>query len=53
MARAFLLVMDSFGIGNAPDAAKFGDEGLVFEWVSNELVDGESLACDIADRITF
>jgi phosphopentomutase len=27
MARAFLLVMDSFGIGGAPDAAAFGDEG--------------------------
>ncbi len=27
MARAFLLVMDSFGIGNAPDAEKFGDKG--------------------------
>lgn len=27
MARCFLLVMDSFGIGHAPDAAAFGDEG--------------------------
>ncbi|MGQ7792091.1 phosphopentomutase [Faunimonas sp. B44] len=27
MARAFLLVMDSVGIGGAPDAAEFGDEG--------------------------
>ncbi len=27
MARAFLLVMDSVGIGGAPDAADFGDEG--------------------------
>lgn len=27
MARAFLLVLDSFGIGNAPDAADFGDVG--------------------------
>lgn len=27
MARAFLIIMDSFGIGGAPDAAKFGDEG--------------------------
>ncbi len=27
MARAFLLIMDSFGIGGAPDAAAFGDEG--------------------------
>lgn len=27
MARALLLVMDSVGIGNAPDAAQYGDEG--------------------------
>ena len=27
MARAIWLVMDSFGIGAAPDAAAFGDEG--------------------------
>jgi phosphopentomutase len=27
MARAFLFILDSFGIGNAPDAAQFGDEG--------------------------
>lgn len=27
MARAFILVMDSFGIGAAPDADKFGDAG--------------------------
>jgi phosphopentomutase len=27
MARVFLFILDSFGIGNAPDAAKFGDEG--------------------------
>ena len=27
MARAFLFVLDSFGIGNAPDAAAFGDVG--------------------------
>lgn len=25
--RVFLIVLDSFGIGNAPDAANFGDEG--------------------------
>ena len=25
--RVFLIVLDSFGIGNAPDAAKFNDEG--------------------------
>ncbi|OLP62277.1 phosphopentomutase [Xaviernesmea oryzae] len=27
MARAFLFVLDSFGIGGAPDAGAFGDEG--------------------------
>ena len=27
MARAFLFVLDSFGIGGAGDAARFGDEG--------------------------
>jgi len=27
MPRAFLLILDSFGIGGAPDAEKFGDEG--------------------------
>lgn len=27
MPRAFLFILDSFGIGGAPDAASFGDEG--------------------------
>ncbi len=27
MARAFLLVLDSLGVGGAPDAAAYGDEG--------------------------
>jgi phosphopentomutase len=27
MARAFLFILDSFGIGNAPDAEAFGDKG--------------------------
>jgi len=27
MARAFLFVLDSFGVGGAPDAATYGDEG--------------------------
>lgn len=27
MTRAFIIVLDSFGIGGAPDAAQFGDEG--------------------------
>ena len=25
--RVFLIILDSFGIGGAPDAAAFGDEG--------------------------
>jgi phosphopentomutase len=27
MARAFIFVLDSFGVGNAPDAAEYGDLG--------------------------
>ena len=27
MARAYLIILDSFGIGHAPDAATFGDDG--------------------------
>ncbi|MDE7063779.1 MAG: phosphopentomutase, partial [Lachnospiraceae bacterium] len=27
MKRVFFVVLDSFGIGDAPDAAQFGDEG--------------------------
>ncbi|MGO8352442.1 phosphopentomutase, partial [Rhizobium johnstonii] len=27
MARAFLFVLDSFGVGGAPDAEAYGDEG--------------------------
>ncbi len=27
MARVFLFVLDSFGIGNAPDAERYGDLG--------------------------
>ena len=27
MKRCIILMMDSFGIGGAPDAAKFGDAG--------------------------
>lgn len=38
MPRAFLFILDSFGIGGAPDAADFGDEG------ANTL-------CHIADHI--
>ena len=31
MTRAILLVMDSFGIGGAEDAAQFGDAGAIIE----------------------
>ena len=27
MNRVFLFILDSFGIGGAPDARKYGDEG--------------------------
>ncbi|HEV7334323.1 MAG TPA: phosphopentomutase, partial [Bosea sp. (in: a-proteobacteria)] len=27
MARAFLFVLDSFGVGGAADGARFGDDG--------------------------
>jgi phosphopentomutase len=40
MARAFLFILDSFGIGGARDAAAFGDEG------ANTL-------CHIADHLTL
>ena len=37
--RVFLIVLDSFGIGNAPDAKNFGDEG------ANTLKSLHNLAC--------
>lgn len=40
MTRAFLVILDSFGIGGAPDAASFGDEG------ANTL-------CHIADHLAL
>ena len=30
--RVYLIVLDSFGIGHAPDAADFGDEGANTLW---------------------
>lgn len=33
MPRAFLVILNSFGIGNAPDAAAFGDAGSGIPWV--------------------
>ena len=29
--RVFLIVLDSFGIGGAPDAARFGDFGALLQ----------------------
>ncbi|PSM16833.1 MULTISPECIES: phosphopentomutase [Nitratireductor] len=41
MARAFLFVLDSFGIGGAPDAADFGDEGAnTFAHIAQAAADG-------------
>lgn len=45
MARAFLFVLDSFGIGGAADAARFGDDG------SNTLAHiADACAAGTADR---
>ena len=42
MSRAFLLVLDSFGIGGAPDAGRFGDEGSdTFGHIRNACAVGE------------
>ncbi len=48
MARAILIVMDSFGIGGAPDATAFGDEGAntfghIAEACANGTADREGL----------
>ena len=34
--RVFLIVIDSFGIGEMPDAAKFGDVGRILTEISAE-----------------
>ena len=46
MARAFILVMDSFGIGAAPDAARFGDAGAdtLGHIAEHRLTEGRPLA---------
>jgi phosphopentomutase len=48
MTRALLLVMDSFGIGGAPDAAVFGDRGAdtfghIVEWCAAGQADREGI----------
>ena len=41
MSRAFLFVLDSFGIGGAPDAAAFGDAGsTTFGHIMEACADG-------------
>ncbi|MFZ1815545.1 MAG: phosphopentomutase [Rhizobiaceae bacterium] len=48
MARAFLFVLDSFGIGGAPDAEKFGDVGSnTLGHIAQQCARGE---CDPRDR---
>jgi phosphopentomutase len=48
MVRAFLFVLDSFGIGGAPDASAFGDEGSdTFGHVAAACAAGKA---DIANR---
>ena len=43
MARAFLFVMDSVGIGGAPDAAAFGDEGAnTLAHIARECAEGRA-----------
>lgn len=42
MARAFIFVLDSFGIGGAADAARFGDEGAdTFGHIEQACRDGD------------
>ncbi|XLZ72972.1 phosphopentomutase [Massilia sp. SR12] len=41
MSRAFILLLDSFGLGATPDAAKYGDQayntfGHIAKWAANE-----------------
>jgi len=43
MARVFVLLFDSFGIGAAPDAAKFGDEGAnTFAHIAQLCLEGKA-----------
>jgi len=53
MARAFILVMDSFGIGAAPDAARFGDAGAdtLGHIAEHRLTEGRALALPELERL--
>lgn len=48
MARAIIFVLDSFGIGGAPDAARFGDEGSdTFGHILERCARGDGDAMDL------
>ncbi len=52
MARAIILLLDSFGIGFAPDAAKFGDEGAdtlghICEWMAANRKNNDGTAANL------
>ena len=41
MSRAFILLLDSFGLGELPDAAKYGDAGAdtfghIAQWAAQQ-----------------
>ena len=55
MARAIILMMDSFGIGGAPDADKFGDLGITGLSIikiedDTAIIDSFMLSCRILGR---
>jgi phosphopentomutase len=56
MSRAFLFILDSFGIGGAPDAERYGDEGAntfghIAERVSLKLPNLASLGLGLAAEL--
>ncbi|RLM52694.1 phosphopentomutase, partial [Halobellus sp. Atlit-31R] len=53
MSRAFILLLDSFGLGALPDADKYGDLGAntfghIAEWAANE---GKPMALPNLERL--
>ena len=54
MTRAFILVMDSFGLGGAPDAADFGDVGAdTFGHIAAECAAGRADTASRTGRLTL
>lgn len=48
MSRAFILVLDSLGVGGAPDAASFGDEGSdTLGHIAERCADGDADRCGV------